>query len=80
MENNEILWADKLSCTDLEHIESKICSNHCNISNMMNKKILFIEEKKPNHCNSTCFKSKCHGDNVIDNNYNIGKKLGNKYL
>ena len=46
----------------------------------MSKKIPVIENKCSNYSNLICFKSKCLGNNAIDNNYSINNGLGNRNL
>lgn len=45
---------------------------------MIGEEIFFTKEILPNHSNPNCFSSKYHNDNAIDNNRNIGNRLGNK--
>lgn len=45
---------------------------------MVSKEIPFTEEKQPDHCNPTRYKSKYYGDIAVDNNRNIGNRFYNK--
>ena len=57
----------KLSPIDPNHIISEICSHHYH----MRKEIAFMEKEQHNHQNSTHSRNKYHGNNIVDNKYNI---------
>lgn len=78
--DNKILKTDGLPPTNLYRTESESCSDHCNMRDMVGKEISFTEEIQPKHSNSNRFRSKCHSDNTLDSNRNIGNGLGNKEL
>lgn len=75
--DNKILKTDGLPPTNLYRTESESCSN---MRDMVGKEIFFTEEIQPKHSNSNRFRSKCHSDNTLDSNRNIGNGLGNKEL
>lgn len=58
-------------------MKSESCSDICNA---VDEEIPFIEEIKPYYSNLNRNKSECHSDNIVDSNYNIKIRLGNKEL
>lgn len=74
--DDKILWVDGLPPTDLNKTKIESCSNYCNMCNLVDKKISFIEEIQPNPSNPYCFRSECHSNNTIDSNRNIMNMLG----
>lgn len=80
MMDNDVSWIDRLPFTDLNWIKSERRSDHYNMHNIVKNEISFIEEIQPNHFNLNYSKSKSHSDNIVDSNYNVGNRLGNKEL
>lgn len=78
--NHEVPWADELPPTNSSHTKSESHYDYCNMSNKMGDMISFTKEIQPNHSNLNYTKNKYHGDIIIDNNYNIRNKIGNKKL
>ena len=78
--DNKVVWADGLLSTNTNRTKNDICNNHCNMSYIVDKKIPFIEEIQSNHSKPYCFRSKCHSNNVVDNNRNIGNRLNTTKL
>lgn len=72
---------DKVPYADPNSIKSESCSDHCNINNtVVSKKIFITEDRQFNYSNSTGSRSKCLGNNAINNNRNVGNRLSNKNL
>ena len=70
--NNEI------SQIDLNYIKNKSYYDYCNLSNnVKSKQILLSKNQQSNYFNLIYFKSKCYGNNIVNNNYNISNKFSN---
>lgn len=74
--NNRI--DNKIFQVDLNYTKIKNCNNYYNISNItISKEILVIKDKSFNYFNLIYFKSKCFGNNTINNNYIINNRYNN---
>lgn len=82
--NNKISKINRLPSTNPNYIESESYSNKSKISNRVDNtvgdEVSFIRKIKPNHSNPDYPKVKCHSNNGINNNPNIGIGEGNKEL
>lgn len=78
--DNEVFSADELPSIDLNRTESESYSDYCDIYNVVDKEIPFMEDIQPNYSNLSYFKNKCHSNYIINTNYNLKNRLGNKKL